>query len=80
MVESRVTFSEIIKLEETKASRYALKDLVHKLELMKSVIERNVPSCDGLKDIVFDEAGITYATLSRISLARSRSKAQSRER
>jgi len=38
MIETKVSFCDIIKLEETKATKHTVRDLIGKLELMKSLI------------------------------------------
>lgn len=74
MIDSKVNFSEIVKLQESKCSKISLREVVVKLETMKAILEKQL-NVEGLKQLTFDEGTGNGAILSRLSMLRTRQHA-----
>lgn len=71
MIDSKVNFSEIVKLQESKCSKISLKELMSKLETFKAIIEKQLPNAEALRQLAFDES-MAGNTLTRLSMIRTR--------
>lgn len=74
MIESKVNQSEVIKLQDNKCNKHSFNDLVAKLEIFKSLVEKVLPDCQGLKQITFDDTGVFYSTLSRLTAIKTKQR------
>jgi|JI6StandDraft_1071083.scaffolds.fasta_scaffold47247_1 hypothetical protein len=71
MIDSKVNFSEVVKLQESKCSKITFKELVSKLETFKTTLEKQLTNGDALRQISFDES-MAGTTISRLSMIRTR--------